>query len=89
MQISEIRCQKCGGEMEAGFLVDIVFPGNLSVDPQGEDVHWAKGSRSEIPKPGLLSRLTSGIGFSVRDVHTRPVTSLRCTACGYLELYAQ
>jgi hypothetical protein len=36
-----------------------------------------------------LSKLTSGIGFLISSVHTRPVSSLRCTECGYLELYAR
>jgi hypothetical protein len=74
--------------MEDGFLVDTVFPGSATLQPQGENLLWAKGSRSAIPKPGLLSKLTSGIGFLISSAETKPVTTLRCVGCGYLELYA-
>ena len=89
MQISETRCPKCGNQMESGFLIDIVFPGSAALEPQGENMRWAQGRRSEVPRPGFLSRLMSGIGFRLSAVRKRPVTSLRCVQCGYLELYAR
>ena len=88
MQISETRCSKCGGEMESGFLVDTIYPGNAFVERQGENLLWARGNRPDVPKPGLLSRLANGIGFLFSSVEKKPVESLRCTHCGYLELYA-
>jgi hypothetical protein len=89
MHASKAPCSKCGGEMEDGFLVDTVFPGSGMLEPQGENLLWARGSRSAVPKPGWFSKLTSGIGFLISNAETKPVTSLRCVRCGYLELYAR
>jgi hypothetical protein len=80
---------RCGGETEGGFLVDTVFPGNNMSKPQGENLLWARGSRSAIPKPDWLSKLTSGLGFLISSAKTRPVVTRRCVRCGYLELYAR
>jgi hypothetical protein len=89
MSKSETRCSKCDGEMEDGFLVDTVFPGSAMLEPQGENLLWAKGSRSSIPKPAWFSKLTSGIGFLISSAQTKPVSTMRCTGCGHLELYAR
>jgi hypothetical protein len=89
MQESEARCSKCGREMEDGFLVDTVFPGSAMLEPQGENVLWAKGNRSSVPKPAWFSKLVSGIGFLISSAETKPVTTLRCVGCGHLELYAR
>lgn len=89
MQTTEVRCPKCGSEMESGFLVDIVFPGSGALEPQGENLSWAKGDRSQLPKTDFFSRLMSGIGFLLSSVKRKPVTSLRCSNCGFLELYAR
>jgi hypothetical protein len=89
MPDTKTRCAKCGSEMEDGFLVDTVFPGSPVLEPQGESLLWAKGSRSEIPKPSWLSQLTSGIGFLISSAKTKPVSTRRCVQCGYLELYAK
>jgi hypothetical protein len=75
--------------MEVGFLVDTIFPGSAALEPQGENLLWAKGKRSAIPKPSWFSKLTSGIGFLISSAQTKPVSTLRCVNCGYLELYAQ
>jgi hypothetical protein len=75
--------------MEDGFLVDTVFPGNAALEPQGENLLWAKGSRSAVPTPGWFSKLTSGIGFLISSANTKPVSTLRCVRCGYLEIYAR
>jgi hypothetical protein len=82
-------CAKCGGTMEEGFLVDTIFPGSAMLEPQGESVLWARGKRSSIPKPAWFSKLVSGIGFLISSAATRPVTTLRCEGCGYVELYAK
>jgi hypothetical protein len=50
---------------------------------------WARGKRSSIPRPAWFSKLMSGIGFLISSASTRPVTTLRCEGCGYLELYAK
>jgi hypothetical protein len=89
MPDSDVRCAKCGGELEDGFLVDTIFPGTVVMEPQGENLLWAKGSRSEVPKPGWFSQISSGIGFLISSAKTRPVSSLRCVRCGHLELYAR
>ncbi len=76
--------------MEDGFLVDTVFPGSAMLDPQGESLLWARGKRSSISKPAWFSQLaTRGIGFLISSAATRPVMTLRCEGCGYLELYAK
>jgi len=75
--------------MENGFLVDTVFPGTAALAPQGERLVWAKGNRSEIPDPSWFSALTSGIGFLISSAETKPVSTLRCIHCGYLELFAK
>lgn len=89
MQPLETHCPKCNSEMESGFLVDIIFPGTAVLEPQGESLSWAKGSRSQVPKAGWLSRFVNGIGFLLSSVERKPVTSLRCVRCGYVELYAR
>jgi hypothetical protein len=75
--------------MESGFLVDTVFPGSPVLEPQGENVVWAKGDRSAVLKPHWFSKLASGIGFLMSSVDTKPVSTLRCVNCGYLELFAK
>ena len=77
MHDMETRCSKCGSEMEDGFLVDTVFPGSAMLEPQGENLLWAKGSRSSVPMPGWFSKLKSGIGFLVSSTETKPVASVR------------
>jgi hypothetical protein len=89
MQNPEIRCSKCGGEMEYGFLIDTVYPGSAVEERQGENLLWTKGSRANIPRPGFFSRLIGGIGFQFSRVEKKPVTALRCVQCGYLDLYAR
>jgi hypothetical protein len=75
--------------METGFLIDTVFPGNVTFERQGENLFWAKGSRSGVPRPNIFLRLIGDVGFLFSSVEKRPVTTLRCVNCGYLELYAQ
>jgi hypothetical protein len=82
MHDSSAHCTKCGGEMEGGFLVDTIFPGNAMLEPQGENLLWAKGSRDAIPKPTWFSKLTSRLGFPISSADTKAVTTLRCVRCG-------
>ena len=89
MQDSMPQCAKCHGPIEDGFLVDTVFPGSAMLEPQGEHLLWAKGSREAVPKPGWFSKLTSGIGFLISSADTKPVLTVRCVRCGYVELYAK
>jgi hypothetical protein len=84
-----LQCPKCGHDMENGFLVDTVFPGSPVLEPQGENLLWAKGGRAEVPKPNWFSKLASGIGFLISSAETKPVTTHRCVHCGYLELFAK
>ena len=87
------RCAKCGNETEHGFLVDTVFPSCPALqfwERQGEELLWASGKRSNIPQRGWFANLVMNcIGFRISRAQTKPVSTLRCVHCGYLELYAK
>lgn len=67
-----VSCEKCGGTMECGHLVDATQTRERKMD-------WVRGS----PKAGFFSmKLRTSEGDRLK------VDTLRCTACGFLESYA-
>jgi len=66
------KCGKCGGRMEEGFLLDLGHGNRRNVE------QWVEGE----PTPSFW------MGISLGNRKARPVTTLRCTSCGYLESYA-
>jgi predicted nucleic-acid-binding Zn-ribbon protein len=71
-------CPKCGGEMKAGFLIDLI--NKNPVMEIAEQMEWVEGDSSQ------RSALTGGVKLSGKD--RRKVTTYCCNGCGYLESYA-
>jgi len=71
--MAALACPKCGGAMEAGFILDKGIPtGSVSSS------EWVDGT----PEPSIWT------GLKLRGRERHPVTTYRCTACGFLESYA-
>lgn len=68
-----LKCAKCGGAMEKGFMLEASYVNNL-VPPE-----WAEG---EIERS-----FWTGVNTKGRIRHT--VVTYRCTACGFLESYTE
>lgn len=66
------ECVRCGGVMEQGFLMD---RGTHSV---ARVAQWVEGE----PEMGFW------FGLNTKGREAYPVTSRRCTRCGWLEMYA-
>ena len=66
------RCAKCDGKMEEGFLLDNTDAGRVQTK-------WVQGAPEE-------SRW--GIGVKLKARLQLPISTFRCTKCGYLESYA-
>lgn len=66
-------CPKCGSSMEEGFIPDAIS--TMSYMP----VVWVQGKRET----------STWTGIKMQGKSRKPVTVLRCTDCGYLELYAK
>jgi hypothetical protein len=64
---------ECGGEMEAGFMIDVAEAGVLQQK-------WARG----LPVKGWL-----GISVKVKKEDCLLVETHRCKSCGYLKCYAK
>jgi predicted nucleic-acid-binding Zn-ribbon protein len=95
MSQGELACPKCGGKMVEG-SVKYVMESSVS-DPMG--------SFSTGLSMGGLSRMTSeesrsahweektgkktGLIFKSDETRQMRLKGLRCTACGYIELYAR
>ena len=73
--------------MEIGFLVDTIYPGNGVAKPLGEILGWKKGNRAEIPQRTFIKRLMIEMGFELNPSEIKPVSTIRCIKCGYVELY--
>ena len=66
------RCAKCDGKMEEGFLLDNTHGGRVQTK-------WVQGAPEE-------SRW--GVGVKLKGRLQLPISTFRCTKCGYLESYA-
>ncbi len=72
MKDSRHQCPKCGGEMEAGFIIDHTDYASARVET------WVEG------KPAK----SFWTGVKMKDRPQLGVTTYRCHKCGYLESYA-
>ena len=68
-----VECPRCGGGMEAGYVMD---RGHYSVPSVPK---WVEGE----PERSFWH------GLDTRDRAVLPVASYRCAGCGYLEFYAR
>ena len=72
MREKRVECPKCKKAMSRGFLL-----GYRKHDSQ-RLVNWVDG----VPETSIWT------GISVRKKQILPVTTYRCTSCGFLESYA-
>ncbi|HEY8794173.1 MAG TPA: hypothetical protein VIM15_04435 [Gemmatimonadaceae bacterium] len=72
MTDSDKSCPKCNRAMEVGFVADVGYGMILQSN-------WTAG----IPAP---RRFIGGIKWRQRD--SFPITTYRCSGCGFLESYA-
>jgi len=68
-----MKCQKCDGEMEAGFVPDY---GYLS---EGAQSQWIEGEPEKSFWTGIVQK----------GKRILLIESYRCTSCGFLEFYAK
>lgn len=73
MENETIKCVKCGGEMSAGFVLNMGFRAAAGA------ATWQEGD----PEPSFWT----GVKHFGKAKH--PITVYRCAACGYLESYAK
>jgi predicted nucleic-acid-binding Zn-ribbon protein len=66
-----VKCPKCSGRMEEGFVLDRTYGANLQAT-------WVEGSPTK----------SFWTGVQVRGRQRLPVTTFRCSSCGYLESFA-
>jgi hypothetical protein len=71
--MSEYKCTRCDGKMEAGYIPDWTYG-------QIKSPVWYKGEP--------VSHWFGGLSFSIRKKTGLPVTTYRCADCGYLENFA-
>ena len=77
MAQNEKQCPKCGGAMQDGIMIDVVYKsliGDAAVQPA-----WVEGV-PENPSNDLLN---------LKGIQRVPVTAYRCAECGYIEQYAK
>lgn len=71
-----MKCPKCNSEMEEGMTVEYKSPGGFEINVN-------------LPKKETWGK-TFKPGFFVDSVERElPITSYRCTSCGYIESYAK
>ena len=68
------KCPKCAAEMEPGFVLDKSYSEQYFSEPE-----WAEG----VPEHSLWT------GLKLRGRERLPVTTYKCTGCGFLESYAR
>lgn len=74
-------CPKCSGSMEFGLLIDA--GGGASVGNR-----WSHPERVQEWVRGTPGRSWWHLGFKADAGDRLQVATLRCTQCGFLELYA-
>ena len=74
-------CPKCSGAMEAGLLVDTTVDMSRDVFRRGRELplQWIRGNPG---KPWWSE------AFRVDERDRLGVATLRCTGCGFVEMYA-
>ncbi|KXK03429.1 MAG: hypothetical protein UZ17_ACD001001238 [Acidobacteria bacterium OLB17] len=70
------KCVKCAGEMVRGFIADY----------SERSYFLAKWAEGEPVNPTFLG--ITGTNVEMLDRPTKDVRALRCSRCGFLELYA-
>ena len=70
----EYVCSRCGGRMDAGFLLDR----RQYSSPQGT-AQWVEG----------ILEWSFWMGIKLKGRRRYEVVTFRCEACGYLESYAR
>ncbi len=73
-QVPAKVCGKCGGEMEFGLIVD------AQGDAAERAAQWVRG------RPDTTAWLHR---FKAAGSDRMEIKTLRCVACGYLEMYAR
>lgn len=75
-------CPKCGSEMEFGLLIDSTHRSGklLEVTTPEQVQEWVRGS----PRKSIMN-----LAFKTEPGDRLQVATLRCTKCGFLELYAR
>ena len=73
MNVNDLKCPRCGSQMEPGFVMDREDHSVQAV------AKWVEGA----PERSFWS------GLKTTGRETFPVISYRCEKCGYLEAYAR
>ena len=73
MASRSLSCPRCGGGMETGYVVDVMYGHGSAAVPK-----WVAGE----PQRSIWT------GLKLRGKEQLPVTTYRCHRCGYLENYA-
>ncbi len=75
-------CPKCSSQMEFGLMLDSQGRGDgAGLRQQGERItEWIRGAPSK--------RSWWTLAFKAKPGDRLQIATLRCTACGFLELYA-
>ncbi len=71
-------CPKCSSKMEFGLLADATFMAATHVGSE-RPLEWVRGT----PKKSWFD-----LSFRTKPADRLQVATLRCTGCGYLELFA-
>lgn len=77
MVSADVSCLKCKAAMEEGFVLDRGHFNSTNL------ATWVAG---EWVTPTVTETLFRD---PLRDKRQRPITSYRCTSCGYLKSYAK
>lgn len=81
MPTPSTMCPKCSGQMEFGILVDNTHSHGSELLVRGRErvLEWLRG----WPKKSWFD-----LSFKAEGGDRLQVATLRCTRCGYLDLYA-
>jgi hypothetical protein len=75
-----MRCPKCEGLMETGFIPEVAHP-TLLVSS------WYPGAPKETDVEVFGVKVSKWLDIDWKAA--RPVTAHRCESCGFIELYAR
>jgi hypothetical protein len=77
MASQTMDCPKCKARMEEGFIIEYMDFNHTQVS------NWVEGQPTDNRVLGLSA------GLKTKDRRMLPVSSFRCTGCGYVESYAK
>ncbi len=78
--MSDLKCAKCQGSMEEGFMPEYAHPTLLVT-------RWYPGAPKEAEIRVLGMKVVEWL--DLRESGMRVVSTYRCVNCGYLESYAK